>query len=235
MSIWRSGEGSPSSTMRTRLTDSPTLSLRPSKNSTARRAWRMPRQFGHPVQPRLQLVATQSEPECPVTRSDHPIEGQRPAEVEYGPGQRGDHNAIDRRHILGLQWCTVHLDQRAPPGPVRPIAGDVDPAEVALPNRQPVYHGGRGMADHCTVAELRGRCPHQLPMGGLGRELFRAGHRVRAAADPAERAGAELPSQVAVVDAAITQVCGEPDLVAHGLQPRALATGGARGGGPICG
>jgi hypothetical protein len=61
------------------------------------------------------------------------------------------------------------------PAAACPVAGDVDPAELIGPARQPVQHGRRDMADHRVVGELADRSEDQARCAAAGRAAAGSG------------------------------------------------------------
>ena len=156
----RSGAGSPSRCMRTRLTDSPTS--RYADPGTPRSA------APHVCRASAPSAAGRS-PARPVTaRTGAPSRRRRPpgpsTAYARGPGPSGrlwSRQSVDNGDVCGIERRLVNVHEVPPLAAAGAIARDVDPFDRPRPHRQAMQDGSGTMTDHRAVQQLRRSCRDQ--------------------------------------------------------------------------
>ena len=107
----------------------------------------------------------------PVGGHECPVERKQATEVGDRPGDRGDEQAIDHRHLVGVQRRRVQVDDPAAPCTGHAAAGDVHSVQPDRPQRQAVHHSGREVTQDGVGPEPRQGRPdrHQVARGGVRR------------------------------------------------------------------
>jgi hypothetical protein len=134
-----------------------------------------------------------------VDRRDGRLEGDGAGEVVERAGHRRDGGAADPHDVLRRQRRGVQVAGGGAPGTGGAVAGVVDAPERHAPHREPVEHGGRGVADDGVGREQRGgrRHPQRVVRGRVGQPLVVAEH-VAAARDAPQLTGAAAAAQLPV-------------------------------------
>lgn len=165
--------------------------------------------------------------QCGVDHDDRLLERDRPGDVEHRTHRCGDRYPTGHEDLVRVERRAVDVHGGAATATrAAATAGDVHPVERHAPQRQPVHHRGRDVADDGVPRQVRERRADAYEMPGGVAARIRAG-QVRAAADGAEGAGAAGPPNLGVGVPGDVQLTAQVKI--HDLERAGWAAAGSRG------